>query len=181
MPMKITAALFWLSYLCCSSGTVVAADYQNDVLAPHAPDLVVLQGKKLVPFKSASFLSARYLVLFFSAGWCSDSRAFCPALVKAYNHQPAGGSRYEVVLVSRDKDATGMLKYMKRQHMPWPALAFEKVPEAKDLANLYSTRGIPCLTVLNSKGTVVLQSKSDQDANEVLQQLVKLVSHDGQK
>ena len=136
----------------------------------------MLQGKKLVPFKSASFLSARYIVLFFSAGWCSDSRRFCPALVKAYNHQAPGGSRYEVLLVSRDTDAKGMLKYMKRQHMPWPALAFEKVPEAKDLANLYSTRGIPCLTVLDSKGSVVLQSKSDQDANEVLQQLVELVA-----
>jgi hypothetical protein len=74
-----------------------------------------------------------------------------------------------------------MLKYMKSEHMPWPALAFEKVSEAKDLSDLYSGKGIPCLTVLDSKGTVVLQSKNDQDANEVLQQLIKLVSHDGQK
>ncbi len=71
-----------------------------------------------------------------------------------------------------------MLKYMRSERMPWPALSFEKVAGAKDLAGLYSGQGIPCLTVLDSKGTVVLQSKSDQDANEVLQQLLKLVSRD---
>jgi nucleoredoxin len=179
--MKKTAALFWLSYLCCSIGTVLAADSRNEPLASHTADMVVLQGEKLVPFKSATFLSAPYTVLYFSAGWCPDCRRFSPALVKAYSDQPAGGSHYEVVLVSRDRSAEEMLKYMKSEHMPWPALAFEKVSEAKDLLDLYSGKGIPCLTVLDSKGTVVLQSKNDQDANEVLQQLIKLVSHDGQK
>ncbi len=180
--MKKTAALFWLSYLCCSIGTVVAADSRNEVLASYTADLVALQGEKLVPFKSATLLSARYTVLYFSAGWCPDCRRFSPALVKAYSGQPAGGSRYEVLLVSRDRNAEEMLKYMKSEHMPWPALAFEKVSQAKDLAHFDSGQGIPCLTVLDSKGTVVLQSKSDQDANEVLQQLVELVAAtDGSK
>jgi thiol-disulfide isomerase/thioredoxin len=177
--MKKTAALFWLSYLCYSIGSVFAADSRNVVLAAHTADLVALQGEKLTPFKSATFLLAPYTVLYFSAGWCPDCRHFSPSLVEAYNHQPAGGSRYEVVLVSRDRNAEEMLKYMKSERMPWPALAFEKVPEAKDLAHFYSGQGIPCLTVLDSKGTVVLQSKSDQDATEVLQQLIKLVGQDG--
>lgn len=179
--MKKIAALFWVSYLCCSIGSVVAGDSPNEVLASHTADLVALQGEKLIPFKSATLLSARYTVLYFSAGWCPDCRRFSPALVKAYNDQPAGGSRYEVVLVSRDRTAEEMLKYMKSERMPWPALAFEKVAEAKDLEHLYSGQGIPCLTVLDSKGTVVLQSKSDQDANELLQQLTKLVGHDRPK
>jgi thiol-disulfide isomerase/thioredoxin len=179
--MKKTAALVWLSYLCCSLGTFVAADSPKAVLASHAADLVALQGEKLVPFKSTSSQPAQYTVLYFSAGWCPDCRHFSPALVDAYNHQPGKSNRYEVVLVSRDRNAAEMLKYMKSERMPWPALAFEKVAEAKDLEHLYSGQWIPCLTVLDSKGAVVLQSKNDQDANEVLQQLTKLVSHDGQK
>lgn len=156
----------------------MAADGRNELRPFRSEDLVVLQGEKLVSFKSATLQSARYTVLYFSAGWCPDCRHFSPALVKAYNLQPAAGPRYEVVLVSKDRSAGEMLNYMKSEHMPWPALAFEKVSEAKELANFRSGQAIPWLTVLDSKGTIVLQSKSDQDANEILEQLTELVSND---
>ena len=176
--MNKKSALVWFSYLCCTIGRVVAADGRNELLPFRSEDLVALQGETLVPFKSATLQSARYTLLYFSAGWCPDCRHFSPTLVKAYNHQLAAGPRYEVVLVSRDRSAGEMLNYMKSEHMPWPALAFEKVSKAKELANFRTGEAIPWLTVLDSKGTIVLQSKSDQDANEILEQLTKLVSND---
>jgi len=175
--MHKKTALFWLSYICCTTGAVVAADGRKDALPFRSADLVALQGENLVPFKTATLQSARYTVLYFSAGWCPDCRHFSPILVKAYNHQPAAGPRYEVVLVSKDRSAGEMLNYMKSEHMPWPALAFEKVSEAKELANFRSGEAVPWLTVLDSKGTIVLQSKSDQDANEILEKLATLVSN----
>jgi len=59
--------------------------------------------------------------------------------------------------------------------MSWPALAFEKIEDAQDLKHLYSGHGIPCLTVVDSRGAMVLQSKDDQDGNDVLQQLQDLL------
>ena len=56
-----------------------------------------------------------------------------------------------------------------------PALAFNKITSATNLTRLYSGHGIPCLTVIHQTGAQVLQSKSDQDATEVLDQLLRLI------
>lgn len=151
------------------------AGQTNAVLAPYANDLVVARDKQLTPFDSGVFLQAPLVVLYYSAKWCPDCRIFSPKLVAAYNQQPAAGRRFEVLLLSRDKTEQGMLDYMTSEHMPWPALAFDKTAAAADLQKLYSGHGIPCLTVINSQGTVVLQSKSDQDGEDVLKQLLQLV------
>ncbi|HWW02204.1 MAG TPA: thioredoxin-like domain-containing protein [Candidatus Acidoferrum sp.] len=147
----------------------------NPALAAHAQDLVVLQGEKLVSFKSDTFLNAPYTVLYFGAGWCPDCRKFSPGLVEAYNRQAPGRNRFEVLLLTMDKTAEGMLKFMKVEKMTWPALAFDKMEGAEDLKKYYSGHGIPCLSVIDQTGAVVLQSKSDQDAAPVLEQLQRLL------
>jgi len=154
-----------------------AAETGNAVLAPHAQDLVVLRGNKLVPFKAGAFLKAPYTILYFGAGWCPDCRRFSPALVAAYNRQPVGAQRFEVLLLTMDKTAADMQRFMHSEKMAWPALAFERMEGAEDLKKYYSGHGIPCLTVIDQKGTVVLQSKSDQDATEVLGQLQNLLKN----
>jgi thiol-disulfide isomerase/thioredoxin len=148
----------------------------NPVLAPHAPDLVALQGDKLAPFHSDEFLKARYTILYFSAGWCPDCRLFSPSLVRAYDAQPKGPGRFEVLLLTQDKTEKDMLQYMRNEKMQWPALAFDKAVAAADLKKFYSGDGIPCLTILDQKGAVVLQSKSDKDAAKVLRQLQDLLA-----
>jgi thiol-disulfide isomerase/thioredoxin len=148
----------------------------NPVLAPHAGNLVSLQADQLAPFKADDFLKARYTILYFSAGWCIDCRKFSPSLVSAYDAQPKGADRFEVLLLTRDKTEKDMLGYMRHTKMKWPALAFDKVAGADDLKKFYSGYGIPCLTVIDQKGAVVLQSKSDQDATRVLKQLQDLLA-----
>lgn len=151
-------------------------DTPNPVIAPHAPDLVALQDDKLAPFKSNDFLKARYTILYFGARWCPDCRAFSPSLVRAYDAQPKGAARFEVLFVSQDRTGKEMLQYMANEKMKWPALAFEKVAGAADLKKLYSGHGIPCLTIIDQKGAVVLQSKSDKDAAQTLKQLQDLLA-----
>lgn len=153
------------------------AEPKNAAIAAHANDLVKLEGEHLVPFPSTQFPNAVYTVIFFSAGWCPDCRRFSPSLVEAYNQQPKGGDRFEVLLFSMDKSAEGMRKYMRTEKMNWPAIAFDKIRTAEDLKEYYSGHGIPCLSVIDSKGTLVLQSKSDQDAQEVLKELQDLMRH----
>jgi hypothetical protein len=77
-------------------------------------------------------------------------------------------------LVSQDNTAPEMLKFMKTERMAWPALSFEKISAAKDISRYFPGHGIPCLTVIDSKGNILLQSKSDQDAGDILQDLLKL-------
>src|SRR5215831_12763664 len=120
-----------------------AEPVRNAVIAPHAGDIVVLHGQELVPFKGDDFLQAPYTVLYFGAGWCPDCRRFSPTLVDAYDHQPSGRKRFEVLLISRDKNAEGMVKFMKTEQMRWPALAFDEVAAAEDLNRFYSGHGIP--------------------------------------
>ena len=162
--------------LFCASSLGQAQDAPNAVIAPYIQDLVVVRDDQLVPFKPDKFLNAPYTVLYFSAGWCPDCRRFSPALVAAYTGQRAGEKRFEVLLLTMDKTEDAMRRYMSGEKMPWPALAFAKQENAKDLKKYYSDHGIPCLTVIDPKGTVVLQSKSDQDATEVLKELRELAA-----
>jgi thiol-disulfide isomerase/thioredoxin len=177
--MKMTIRPLVLGLMMVLPSVVRAEDSPNSVLATHARDFVSVQGEQLAPFKSDEFLKARYTVLYFSAGWCIDCRRFSPSLVSAYDAQQKGGNRFEVLLLTRDKSESDMLRYMRHTKMNWPALAFDKVAGADDLKKFYSGAGIPCLTVIDQKGAVVLQSKSDQDATRVLKQLQGLLASQG--
>lgn len=175
--MKSKVLVVALAALSVIGPAWAAQPVRNVVTSVHAQDLVALQGKKLVPFKSEPFYEAPYTLLYFGAGWCPDCRQFSPALVAAYNDQPAGAKRFEVLLVSRDNNAAGMLDFMSSEKMPWPAIAFDKLAAAQDLERFYPGHGTPCLTVIDPQGSIVLQSKDDQDAKEILRQLQKLVGN----
>ena len=153
-------------------GTSLQADpEQNAVLAPHAADLVVLDGDKLVPFKSDHFLKAEYTILYFGAGWCSDCRKFSPGLVAAYKHPFLGRRPFEVLYISQDRSEAEMRQFMIKEKMKWPALAYDKVSSAEDLAKYHPKKSIPWLAVIDRSGSVLLHSESDKDAAEVLQRL----------
>jgi thiol-disulfide isomerase/thioredoxin len=165
-----------LTAVLCSFPAIMRAEPpQNPIGANHSKDLVVLVNDKLVPCQAHMYDRAAYIVLYFGAGWCPDCRKFSPALVAAYDHQPAAAKRFEVLLVSQDKTAGGMLNFMSTEKMHWPALAFDKIASAEDLNRFFSGHGIPCLTVIDRTGRIVLQSKDDQDGNEILGQLRELV------
>jgi thiol-disulfide isomerase/thioredoxin len=171
---KLLSALFGVA-LVLATAVAAAQPTSNPMIAKHAGDLVVLRGDELVVFDATRLAQAPYTILYFGAGWCPDCRRFSPNLVAAYDGQPAGAHRFEVLLLSRDKSAESMLQFMRSEKMKWPALAFDKIPSAQDLQSYYSGHGIPCLTVIDAAGTIVLQSKDDQDANEVLQALQNLL------
>jgi thiol-disulfide isomerase/thioredoxin len=174
--LALAVSLFLLGQEFCPG-----SDTGNPVIAPHAKDLVVLAGEKLESFKAPEFLKAPYMILYYGAGWCPDCRRFSPTLVGAYNQQPKGERQFEVLLISRDKSADGMLKFMKAEKMAWPALAFDKIESADDLKKFYSGHGIPCLSIIDPSGKLILQSRSDQDAADVLRELQELLKSKGPK
>src|ERR1041385_1094339 len=107
----------WISLLAFVPAFSHAEKTANVVVAPHAKELVALQGEKLVSFKSDNFLQAPFTILYFGAGWCPDCRRFSPSLVAAYDHQPRNAKRFEVLLLSRDKTAEEMQRFMTVEKM----------------------------------------------------------------
>ena len=145
--------LKFLTLILVSVGALRAEPQTNVVVAPHASDFVALSGDAVVPFKATELLRARYTVLYFGAGWCPDCRRFSPSLVGAYDHQTSAvPRRFEVLLISQDKSAEGMVSFMKSEKMKWPALAFDKIASALTETRV-QTSGTDLTTTANRTAT----------------------------
>lgn len=101
-------------------------------------------------------LDTDYLLLYFSAHWCPPCRAFTPKFVDFYNTK-GGGTRFQAVLISRDKSEAEMFTYMRETKMPWPTVRFES-ESADTLQATYSGNGIPRLVLVDRQGTVIADS-----------------------
>lgn len=113
--------------------------YQNDALQPF--DINKLAGIKVFAF-------------YYSAHWCGPCRAFTPELVKFYNREKKDHPEFEIVFLSHDRSRDAMIEYMRELKMPWPATEFGKGAAIRK----YSSRGIPCLVVVDENGTVLADS-----------------------
>ncbi len=133
-------------------------------LGVHAQDiptqlngkLVALRGKSALPFAAPDLPKAKYIALYFSAGWCGPCHQFTPDLVKFYNEMKPSHPEFEIVFMSEDQGASAMEKYMSEMSMPWPAMRYSAVKGSR-LAK-FAGPGIPCLVLLNEKGEVLSHS-----------------------
>ena len=74
-------------------------------------NLVTASGE-MVP--SSVLAEKENVLLYFSAKWCPPCRrTFTPSLVKFFNQHAARTTNFTVILVSSDKSASEMMKYMK--------------------------------------------------------------------
>jgi nucleoredoxin len=117
-------------------------------------NLVTSQNGALRPYPDAEFEKKKLIGLYFSAHWCGPCRQFTPNLVGYYNKNAAAHPEFEIVFVSNDKTAAAMEGYMREGQMPWPALAFDKIPGSAALTK-YAGSSIPCLVVVDETGKVV--------------------------
>jgi len=106
------------------------------------------------------FTSKQYVLVYFSAHWCSPCRAFTPLLVQYYN-QRGGGQKFEVVFVSDDYTAQDMVGYMREMQMPWVGVRWRS-DGARAIARRYCGPGIPCLVLLNANDEVLSDSYVNQ-------------------
>jgi nucleoredoxin len=115
-----------------------------------------MRGGSIQPSTPDALQDAKFVAVYFSASWCPPCRAFTPELVQFYNQQKQVRAPFEVILVSSDKDAAAMGRYMKDHAMTWPAIAFDK-RRTSPLAK-YAGNGIPCLVLLDQNGKVLSHS-----------------------
>lgn len=100
----------------------------------------------------SDWLGVRYVLLYFSAGWCGPCRQFTPELVAQYPNLKAKFPDLEIVFVSADRTSLDAIKYSINYKMPWYALAHE---EAKNRVEQYAARGIPYLALVGPDGVVL--------------------------
>ena len=100
-----------------------------------------------------------FYLIYYSAHWCGPCRRFTPSLVDHYNRLKQGpdGSRFELVFVSSDRDASEQQKYIASAGMPWPAIKYSQLGKAKPVEK-WKGNGIPCLVVLNREGDMLYHS-----------------------
>ena len=157
-----------------TSGLVPAQE-----LAPQLSNrLVSLNGKRTQPLADSTIKDAKYIALYYSAGWCGPCRAFTPELVKFYNENKAKIPGFEIVFMSQDRSEPEMEQYMAEMSMPWPALRFTAVRTSTNLGK-YAGPGIPCLVLLNDKGEVLSHSYDGPKylgPGKVMRDLAKLAS-----
>ena len=105
----------------------------------------------------ARLADVKFFAIYFSASWCGPCRAFTPELIDAYAKIRALYPEFEVVLVNGDRSATEMTAYMRDDHMPWPALAWDAIGATREITR-YAGAGIPCLVLVDAQGKVLSDS-----------------------
>jgi nucleoredoxin len=120
-------------------------------------DLVRLNQNSMAHADDEAMAGKKLIALYFSAHRSPPCRSFTPQLVDFYNRVASQHPEFEVIFVSYDRSPAEMETSMREASMPWPALAFEKIP-GKDAIKRYSGTGIPCLVLIDSAGKVLSDS-----------------------
>src|SRR5205809_6800366 len=121
----------------------VVAHGSADAIAGAAKgNLVRLQNGKGVSCYDEELAPKQIYGLYFSAHWCGPCRKFSPQLVAYYNQIAHDHPEFEIIFVSADKSADGMVNYMCEAGMPWPASEFSNLASVPALQQ-YAAKGIP--------------------------------------
>ncbi len=122
---------FYAEYLLCAAAILLLCGsgvLGAQTIAKELPGkLVVLNGRITGPSNNPAVGQAKYIALYYGAGWCGPCHKFTPDLVAFYNEMKPKCPDFEVVFVSRDSSAAEMDNYMAEMKMPWPALRYDAV------------------------------------------------------
>ena len=100
-----------------------------------------------------SELMGKTIGLYFCAYWSPPCRAFTVQLTEVYNNLvTAKGLRFEIVLVSTDRDLKEF--NVNRSSMPWPSIPYEDRTR-HDLCRIFDIKGIPALVLMGPDGKVI--------------------------
>jgi len=121
----------------------------------------------------------RYVAFYFSASWCGPCRKTTPSLVAEYDRMTSLKKLpVEIVLVSSDRSPKGMVSYMEKYKMSWPALEWDSIPDA----NLYASSGIPHIAVVDIEtGEVVSKGTGPAGVEAVVARMREITGVDADK
>ncbi len=115
--------------------------------------LVVLEGRKVVPFSVENPGKIEVIAFYSSASWCPPCQAFSPDLVRKYKSLKRKYDNFELVLLSADRNREDWEGYLKDHKMPFPSVEFGK--PFGSLGSGKNTNGIPNILIKSADGKVL--------------------------
>lgn len=111
-------------------------------------NLVKLDGKSLKKFELKE-RPTKYYVFYYTASWCGPCQQFTPTLVEFYKKHKS--DKFELVLITSDRDENAMENYAAQKKMPWPQLKLKDVSGFKKEFQ-HGVTGIPSVIVCDLEG-----------------------------
>ena len=149
-----------------------------------AGKLVKLENEDLVRYKLDPEKAIDHFLFYYSASWSPSCRKFTPELIDFYKKAKKQNSNFEIVFISRDESKKEMLAYVEKAKMPWPAIKYEEIDKLEFLKKA-GGRGVPCISVLNSRGLILAHSYRGKTryigTQEPLNEFSKLIGFSRQK
>ncbi len=97
---------------------------------------------------------ARAYALYFGAAWCGPCRLQVRKMKPLYEGGEPAALGYEIVFVSRDRDAKAAAAYAAAEAMPWPYLPPNAVREVSSLG----ARSLPDMVVVDEAGRILCRA-----------------------
>jgi thiol-disulfide isomerase/thioredoxin len=118
-----------------SSKTSDKANYSAPTLANS---LIKRDGSR---YDGKYLKNKKYIIYYFSAGYCGECHNFTPELIKFYKANYRRANNFQIIFVSTDRSEEEMMAYMNAYKMPWPAIRFDRRAMFQTNPSPY----IPCL------------------------------------
>uniref|UniRef100_A0A8R1HSJ2 protein-disulfide reductase n=2 Tax=Caenorhabditis japonica TaxID=281687 RepID=A0A8R1HSJ2_CAEJA len=117
---------------------------------------VTLKNREGADLDAGEYLKGKVVGLYFSAMWCPPCRAFTPKLKRFFEEIQKTHPEFEVVFVSRDREADSLVEYFTEHMGAWTYIPFgnEKIQE---LLKQYEVKTIPSMRIIKPNGDVVVQ------------------------
>ncbi len=122
--------------------------------------LVVYRDQRMQAYDDDALTNKRQFAFYFAKLSDRACYKFTPQLVKFYAEYTAAHPEFEVVFVSQDVSSMEMETDVRAYPMPWPALAYARLAEEKDLAQA-GRSVLPRLLVVDGTGRMTLDSFVD--------------------